>query len=81
MLSVTREGEVLFEEGRVPPGQLEARLRAASRREPTRRLVLRGDKGVRYGEVRRLYRAVQNVGFPGVSLRVNHRRDEALSSL
>jgi biopolymer transport protein ExbD len=75
MLSLTSQGELYLEEERIPPGQVKARLEKASRSEPNRRIVLRGDKQVAYGDVRRVYRVVQEVGFPGVSLRVNQRRD------
>jgi biopolymer transport protein ExbD len=81
MLAVSRDGELFLEEERLPLADLEARLKAASRREPSRRLVLRGDKGTSYGVIRRVYRTAQSVGFPGVSLRVNHRRDEVASAM
>jgi biopolymer transport protein TolR len=74
MLSVTSEGKIYLEDENIPLPGLEARLRLATRREPSRRLVLRGDGGVPYAQVRRIYRSVQEVGFPGVSLRVNQRK-------
>jgi biopolymer transport protein TolR len=76
MLSLTKDGKIYLDEDTIPPAALENRLRLASRREPGRRLVLRGDSGVPYGKVRTVYRSVQEVGFPGVSLRVNHRKGE-----
>jgi biopolymer transport protein TolR len=76
MLSLTRDGQIYLDEDLVPPAGLENRLRLASRKEPNRRLVLRGDGAVPYGKVRSLYRTVQEVGFPGVSLRVNQRKGE-----
>lgn len=79
MLSITKDGELHLDDEKVPEAQLEPRLRAVLRREPGRRLVLRGDKGVAYGAVRRVYRTVQLLGFPGVSLRVNHRQDSVAS--
>ena len=75
-LSVSKEGEVYFEEDKVAWKDLEATLKAAAKREPGKRIVLRGDKGAEYGDVRRLYRVAQQVGFPGVSMKVNHRLDE-----
>ena len=75
-LSVDKEGAVFFEEDKVAWKDLEATLKAAAKREPGKRIVLRGDKGAEYGDVRRLYRAAQEVGFPGVSLKVNHRIDD-----
>jgi len=73
MLAITRTGRVYFDERPVPEGHLVALLEQAHAREPRRRLVLRGDRGVRYAEVRELFETAQMVGFPGVSLRVSHR--------
>jgi biopolymer transport protein ExbD len=75
-LSISKDGEIYLEEDKVEWKDLEAKLKAAARREPGKRIVLRGDKGAEYSDVRRLYRAAQQVGFPGVSLKVNHRLDE-----
>jgi biopolymer transport protein TolR len=79
MLAVTRTGRVYFDERPVAEGQLIALLTEAHAREPRRRLVIRGDRGVRYAAVRDLFSATQTVGFPGVSLRVNHRDTGARS--
>jgi biopolymer transport protein TolR len=76
MLSLTKDGRIYLDEDRVPAAALEGRLRLASRQQPNRRLVLRGDAAVPYGKVRSVYRSVQEVGFPGVSLRVNQRKGE-----
>jgi biopolymer transport protein TolR len=73
MLSVSKDGDVYFDEEQVPWNQLEARLKAAAKLQPGRRIVLRGDTGAQYSQVRKLYRAAQQVGFPGVSLKVNHQ--------
>ena len=66
------------------PGQLErfeeatlrAELTRLHRRQPRRRLVVRGDRAASYASVRDVYAVVQEVGFPGVSLRVNHLEDD-----
>jgi biopolymer transport protein TolR len=76
-LSVTAAGEVYLEDEPISLQQLEKDLRDATRREPNRRLVLRGDQNVPYGLMRRIYRSCQEVGFPGVSLRVNRKKDDA----
>ena len=73
------KGALYLDEDQIPAPKLEQALRAASRREPQRKLVLRADVGVSYGHARRVYRVVQEVGFPGVSLRVNHRKVETAS--
>ena len=75
ILSVSEQGALFIDEDSVAPAKLELALRAASRREPTRRLVLRADVGIPYGKIRPIYLVAQEVGFPGVSLRVNHRRE------
>jgi biopolymer transport protein TolR len=75
-LSVSKDGEIYFEEDKVTWNDLEGTLKAAAKREPGKRIVLRGDKGAEYADVRRLYRAAQQVGFPGVSMKVNHRIDD-----
>ncbi|HJL17809.1 MAG TPA: biopolymer transporter ExbD [Sandaracinaceae bacterium LLY-WYZ-13_1] len=73
MLAVNANGTVFLQEQLVPDGELEAHLQRAHRRQPNRRLVLRGDRGVEYGEIRELFARAQAVGFPGVSLRVNYQ--------
>jgi biopolymer transport protein ExbD/biopolymer transport protein TolR len=47
--------------------------------EPLRRLVLRADASLTYGQVRELFSRSQQVGFPGIALMVGerHRLDEA----
>lgn len=75
-LSLSKDGDVYFEDDEVPWSELEGRLKAAVKREPGKRIVLRGDKGAHYGEVRRLYRIAQQVGFPGVSMKVNRRQGD-----
>ena len=72
MLAVSRAGHVYLQERRVPEGQLTAQLEAEHIRAPSRPLVLRGDRGVRYARIRELFAAAQAVGFPGISLRINH---------
>jgi biopolymer transport protein TolR len=70
-LSLTRDGSLFFEQEAVSPEQFAARLQQANQNEPSRRLVLRADREARYGDVRKLFKDCQKIGFPGVSLRVN----------
>ena len=76
-VSVTKEGTVWLDDQEIPWGMLEARLKLASLRAPGKRVVLRGDKGASYGNIRRAYRVVQQVGFPGIAMKVNHRQGES----
>jgi len=75
-LSLTSDGAMYFENDRLDESTFLARLRDANRREPSRRLILRADRTTRYASVRKLFKACQEVGFPGVSLRVNERKGE-----
>jgi len=76
-LSLTTDGSMFFEQDALAPEDFVAKLRAANEREPSRRLVLRADRKAPYGEVRKLFKACQDVGFPGVSLRVNELKGGA----
>jgi biopolymer transport protein ExbD/biopolymer transport protein TolR len=72
-LSLTRNGQMYFEQERLDPDEFEAKLRAANERDKRKRLVLRADREANYGDVRLLFNKVQDIGFPGMSLRVNER--------
>jgi biopolymer transport protein TolR len=74
-LSVTKEGTMYFEEHPLPEDGFKQRLTAALVNEPHRRLILRADATAHYGMVRKLFKACQEVGFPGISLRVNELKD------
>jgi biopolymer transport protein ExbD/biopolymer transport protein TolR len=43
---------------------------------PLRRLVLRADAKLTYGQVREIFHRAQDVGFPGISLMVGERHRE-----
>jgi biopolymer transport protein TolR len=75
-VSVDRDSQIIFEDEAVSPKDLAAKLQAASRKQPGRRVVVRADKAVDYVKVRDIYRIVQATGFPGVSLRVNRIHEE-----
>ncbi len=71
MLSVDRNGRVFFEASQVDGPALLGRLEGAHATDPERKLMLRADREVGYGQVRALFKAAQEVGFPGVMMRVN----------
>ena len=73
-LSLTVDGNMYFEREHLDEANFMSKLREASQREPQRRLMLRADRAARYADVRRLFKACQEVGFPGISLRVNERK-------
>jgi biopolymer transport protein ExbD len=75
-LSLTQDGTMFFEQDRLEPDAFIAKLRDANQREPNRRLILRADRAARYADVRTLFKACQEVGFPGISLRVNELKQD-----
>jgi biopolymer transport protein ExbD/biopolymer transport protein TolR len=50
-----------------------AHLSAEHAVDPLRRLVLRADSKLRYGQVREVFHRAQQVGFPGIALMVGER--------
>jgi biopolymer transport protein ExbD len=73
-LSLTSDGSMYFDRDRLDEASFISKLRDANQREPQRRLVLRADRVARYADVRKLFKACQEIGFPGISLRVNERK-------
>lgn len=72
-VSITADRRLFLEQDELPRDRLEARLREIHASEPLRRVILRGDSSLRYEEVRSLFRMCQQLGLPGVSLRVGER--------
>jgi biopolymer transport protein TolR len=70
-LSVTAAGDLYFEQNKLDPERMIDVLREANQKDPTRRLILRADRSAKYGAVRDLFKSCQEVGFPGVALKVN----------
>jgi biopolymer transport protein ExbD len=75
-LSLAKDGKMYFEQEELEEDAFKAKLTEALQRDMNRRLVLRADRGARYGDVRRLFKACQEIGFPGVSLRVNAVKED-----
>lgn len=77
-VSLTRAGALYLESDEFPEETLLAELRSLHASSPRRRVILRADRAVHYGEVRHLFAECQHIGFSGVSLRVGERGpDEA----
>jgi biopolymer transport protein TolR len=70
-LSLTASGDLYFEQNQVSEERMAEVLREANLKDPTRRLILRADRVAKYGVVRGLFKSCQEVGFPGVALKVN----------
>ncbi len=76
-LSVTATGQLYVEKEPVSRDQLIEQLKKIHADQPERKLLLKGDRGVRYGDMRDLFKSVQEVGFPGVALQVGDKRKQA----
>ena len=77
-VTVARTGEYYIDDERHDLDQVMERLSNEHAVDPLRRLVLRADEGVAYGQVRDLFARAQKVGFPGIALMVGERhRDVA----
>lgn len=75
-VSITADRRLYLEQDEISRDRLEAQLRAIHAAEPLRRVILRGDSTLPYEEVRSLFRMCQQIGLPGVSLRVGERGAE-----
>ena len=78
-VTVAKAGEYYIDSQRYDLDGAIERLGAAHASDPLRRLVLRGDARLTYGQVRELFARSQQVGFPGIALMVGerHRLDDA----
>ncbi len=77
-LTYTAAGDYLIHKEVIPADGLEERLRGIHEAEPNRRLVLRGDVKLKYGDVRGLFGLCERIGFPGVSLMVSESGDKQI---
>jgi biopolymer transport protein TolR len=72
-LSVAKAGEYFIDEQQYDLDGAVVVLSAEHAAEPLRRLVLRADAKLTYGQVREILGRSQQVGFPGMSLMVGER--------
>jgi len=72
-VSVARSGDIYVGDVQLDLESAVAQLAAEHAADPYRRLVLRADAGLRYGQVRELFAKAQQVGFPGIGLQVGER--------
>jgi biopolymer transport protein ExbD/biopolymer transport protein TolR len=82
-VTVTRNGEYYIDNKAYGIDEAIDVLSGEHAADPLRRLILRGDEGLRYGQVRELFARAQKVGFPGIALMVGerHRHTEHVADL
>ncbi|MEO8605219.1 MAG: biopolymer transporter ExbD [bacterium] len=73
MLSLTRAGTFYVESSAYDFDGAVNKLREIQAAEPNRRLALRADSALPYSQVRDVFFDLQEAGFPGVSLMINHK--------
>ena len=72
-VSVAHTGDIYVGDEKLDLEAAVAQLAAEHAADPYRRLILRADAGLRYGQVRDLFAKAQEVGFPGIGLQVGER--------
>jgi biopolymer transport protein ExbD/biopolymer transport protein TolR len=73
-LIVSANGSLLLNGKKIDRAELEDRLRKLHAADPNRQLLLNTDIKVRYSYVRETLALLQNIGFKGVSLKVQPRK-------
>ena len=76
-VSVAKSGEYYIDEQKFDLDGAIEHLSAAHTADPFRRLLLRADAGLTYGQVRDIFARSQKVGFPGIALMVGERHRAA----
>jgi biopolymer transport protein TolR len=72
-VTIAKTGQYYFEKEAVSYEELLQRLSAVRASQPGEPVVLKADTEVPYGNVRRLFKACQDLGFPGASLQVGDK--------
>ncbi len=79
-VSIPKAGEFHIDEKQFGLDQAVEYLAGEHALNPDRRLVLRADASLTYGDVRQLFARSQEIGFPGVSFLVGERNRGATSA-
>ena len=79
-LSIEADGTMFLEAQRLSDDAFQLALDNAHAAEPERKLMLRADREVRYARIRHLFAIAQDIGFPGVMMRVNADPESAEST-
>jgi biopolymer transport protein ExbD/biopolymer transport protein TolR len=72
-VSVAKRGEYYIDQEKLDLDAAVERLGAEHANDPTRRLVLRADEKLHYGDVREILARAQSVGFPGLAFMVGEK--------
>jgi biopolymer transport protein TolR len=72
-VSLTARGELFLDRKQLGREELLTQLKAVHQKDASAPVVLKADRAVRYAEVRGLFKTLQDLGFPGISLQVVDR--------
>ena len=74
VLSVTTDGKIWIEANQVAENELEAKVAEALRKEPGKKVMLKGDERVSVGDVRKVMQHARLGGAKGVALAVQEKK-------
>ncbi len=69
-VSLAANGAFFMDRKELKRDALIAELKALRAKKPDSPVVLKADRGVRYSEVRGVFKSMQDLGFPGINLQV-----------
>ncbi|XXF78443.1 biopolymer transporter ExbD [Myxococcaceae bacterium GXIMD 01537] len=75
-VSLTARGALFLDRKEMKREELLATLKTVRASSPTAPVVLKADRAVRYAEVRGVFKSLQELGFPGISLQVVDRAEK-----
>ena len=73
-LTVTASEHYLLEKVPIEVADLGKELARAHLESPQKRIVIKGDRGLPYATMRRVFGQAQEIGFPGVALMVDQKK-------
>jgi len=73
-VSLTSTGALYLEKDALDRPTLSVRLKEIRETAPERRVILKADRAVPYGDVRALFKEARELGFPGISLQVGDKK-------
>ncbi len=74
-VTVAKAGEYYVEQAKYDLDGVVEQLTTEHAMDPLRRVVLRADAKLTYGDVRPVFARLQEIGFPGMSLQVGERHN------
>jgi len=76
ILSVTQEKKIFLEQAALDEAGLTTELQAQFAREPNRKILLKGDERLTYGDIRNVMEVARKAGAKGISLGVQELKDK-----